>query len=81
MNYLDRSHTLLKSFDGIIGDPSEGGVIKKSTAKKLVDSGLGFHQLKSLFDTQGKQGLLAILVNPPSNSCRVLVRGSADPLT
>ena len=67
MNYLDRSHALLKSFDEIIGDPSEGGVMKKSTAKKLADSGLGFHHLKSLFDTQGEQGLLAILANPPTN--------------
>ena len=59
INYLDRSHALLKSFDGMVGDPSNGGVMKKSTAKKLADSGLGFHQLKSLFDTQGEQGLLA----------------------
>ena len=81
MNYLDGSHNLLRSFDGIIGDPSEGGVIKKSTAKKLADSGLGFHHLKSLFDTQGQQGLLAILANPPTNSRRVRVRGSADSLT
>ena len=78
MNYLDRSHALLKSFDGIIGDPSEGGVMKKSTAKKLADSGLGFHHLKSLFDTQGEQGLLAILANPPTNSRRVRVRGSVE---
>ena len=81
MNYLDRSHALLKSFDEIIGDPSEGGVMKKATAKKLADSGLGFHLLKSLFNTQVEQGLLAILANPPTNSRRVRVRGTADPLT
>ncbi|KAK2547312.1 hypothetical protein P5673_032813 [Acropora cervicornis] len=81
MNYLDRSHALLKSLDEIIGDPSEGKVMKKSTAKKLADSGLGFHHLKSLFDTQGEQGLLAVLANPPTNSRRVRVRGTAQPLT
>ena len=81
MNYLDRIHALLKSLDEIIGDPSEGKVMKKSTAKKLADSGLGFHHLKSLFDTQGEQGLLAVLANPPTNSRRVRVRGTAQPLT
>ena len=35
--------------------------------------------LNSLFDTQGEQGLLTILANPPTKS--VCVRGSADPLT
>ena len=46
MNYLDKSHALLKSFDEIIGDPSEGEVMKKSTTKTLANSGLGFHHLK-----------------------------------
>ena len=81
MNYLDRSHALLKSFDRITGDPSKGGVMKKSTAKKLADSGLGFHHLKSLFEKQGEQGFLAILANPPTNNSRVRVRGTADPST
>ena len=63
----------------MVGDPSNGGVMKKSTAKKLADSGLGFHQLKSLFDTQGEEGLLTILANPPTKSIRV--RGSVDLLT
>ena len=30
MNYLDKSHALLKSFDDVISDSSQGGVMKKS---------------------------------------------------
>lgn len=81
MNYLDKSHALLKSFDGVISDSSQGGVMKKSIAKKLADSGIGYHHLKQLFETKGEQGLLAILANPPSNSRSHRVRGTADPLT
>ena len=52
--------------------------MKKSKAKKFVDSGLHFHHLNSLFDTE-EDGLLTILANPPTKSIRV--GGSADPLT
>ena len=40
MNYLDRSHALLKSFDGIIGGSSEGGVMTKPQPKSspILDS-------------------------------------------
>ena len=38
-------------------------------------------QTTAMFDTQGEQGLLAILANPPTNSRRVRVCGTADPLT
>ena len=81
MNYLDESHALLKSFDGVISDSSQGGLMKKSIAKKLADSGIGYHHLKQLFETQGEQGLFAILANPPTNSRTRRVRGTADPLT
>lgn len=81
MNYLDKSHALLKSFDDVISDSSQGGVMKKSIAKKLADSGIGYHQLKHLFATKGEQGLLAILANPPTDSRSHRVRGTADPLT
>lgn len=60
-------------------EATEGEVMKKSTAKTLANSGLGFHHLKSLFDTQGEQGLLAALANPPTNTRRV--RRNAEPLT
>ena len=53
--------------------------MKKSIAKKLADS--GYHHLKQLFETQGEQGLLAILANRPTNSRTSRVRGPADPLT
>ena len=79
MNYLDKSHALLKSFDGVSSDSSQGGLMKQSIAKKLADSGIGYHHLKQLFETQGEQGLLAILANPPTNSRTRRVRGTADP--
>jgi hypothetical protein len=81
MNYLDKSHALLKSFDGVISDSSQGGIMKKSIAKKLADSDIGYHHLKQLFETKGEQGVLAILANPPSYSRSHRVRGTADPLT
>ena len=62
-------------------EATEGKVMKKSTAKMLANSGLGFHHLKNLFDTQGEKGLLAVLANPPTNSRRVRVRRTAEPLT
>ena len=80
MNYL-KSHVLLKSFDDVISDSSQGGVMKKPIAKKLADSGIGYHQLKQLFATKGEQGLLTILANPPTNSRSHRVRRTADPLT
>ena len=55
--------------------------MKKYIAKKLADSGIGYHHLKQLFETQGEQGLLAILANLPTNSRTRRVRETADPLT
>ena len=81
MNYLDKSHVLMKSFNGVISDSSQGGVMKKSIAKKLADSSIGHHHVNQLFKAQGEQGLLAILANPPTNSRTRCVRGTADPLT
>ena len=51
--------------------------MKKSIAKKLADSGIGYHHLKKLFETQGEQGLLTILANPPTNSRTRRGRGTA----
>ena len=62
-----------------MGDPSGGRIMKKSTAKKFADSGLCFHHLNSMFDTQGEEGLLTKVANLPTKSIRV--RGSTDPLT
>ena len=55
--------------------------MKKSIAKKLANSGIGYHHVKQLFETQGEQGLLAILANSPTNSRTRRVRGTADSLT
>lgn len=40
----------MKFFDAVISDCSQGGVMKKSIAKELGDSGIGYHQLKRLLD-------------------------------
>ena len=70
----------MKSFDGVISDSSQGRLMKKYIAKKLADSGIGYHHLKQ-GETQGEQGLLAILANLPTNSRTRRVRETADPLT
>ena len=51
----------------------------KSKAKKFADYELRFHHLKSLFDTQGEEGLRTKLANLPTKS--ICVHGSTDPLT
>ena len=81
LNYLDNTHALLKSFDNLIGDSSHRGVIKKSLAKKLGDSGLGYHHLKRLFAAHGERGLLAILANPPTDGSARRPRGTSDPVS
>ena len=82
MNYLDNSNTLLKSFDEVISDQPHKGVMKKSLAKKLADSGIGYNDLERLFEAYGEQGLLAILANPPTttNTSARRARGTTDSL-
>ena len=74
--YLDKSHSLLKSFDDVICS----GVLKMSLAKKLADSGLGLNELDNLWKAHGEQGPFGILANPPTltnrSSCRP--RGTSD---
>ena len=78
MSYLDKSHNLLKSFDGVIGDKFHPGILKRSLAKKLADSGLGYKDLQQLWRAHGEQGLLAILANPASSSSARRSRGTSD---
>jgi len=82
MNYLDNGNTVLKSFDEVISGQPHKGVMKKSLAKKLADSGIGYNDLERLFKAYGEQGLLAILVNPPTttNTSARHSRGTTDPL-
>ena len=82
MNYLDNSNTLLKSFDEVISDQPHKGVMKKSLAKKLAHSGIGYNDLERLFEAYGEQGLLAILANPPTttNTSARCARGTTDSL-
>ena len=78
MSYLDKSHNLLKSFDGVIGDKFHLGILKRSLAKKLADSGLSYKDLQQLWRAHGEQGLLAILANPASSSSARRSRGTSD---
>ena len=55
--YLDKSHSLLKSFEGVICS----GVVKRSSAKRLADSRIGLKELENLWKAHGGQGLVAIL--------------------
>ena len=73
--YLDTSHRLLKSFDEVI----RSGVVKRSLAKRLADSGIGLNDLENLWKAHGEQGL-AILANPPTSTKRSArrPRGTSD---
>ena len=73
--YLDKSHSLLKSFEGVICS----GVVKRSLTKRLADSGIGLKDLENLWKAHGEQGLVAILANPPTtNRSTRRPRGTSD---
>ena len=44
LTYLDKSHSLLKSFEGVICS----GVLRRSLAKRLADSGIGLNDFENL---------------------------------
>ena len=81
LNYLNNTHALLKSFDNLIGDSSHRGVIEKSLAKKLADSGLGYHHLECLFAAHGERWLVTILANPLTGESAGRPRGTSDPVS
>ena len=69
MLYLDRRHELLLTFSNKLFDASDdNGPIKRSMAQNIAGSGLSYDDLRKLYSTFGKRGVVAILSNPPSTS-------------
>lgn len=70
MKYLDRRHNNMQTFNEILFDPrtkNGAGFLKKNMVEKMAGSGLTYSDLSKVFDKYGKDGLIAILSNPPSN--------------
>ena len=68
MLYLDRRHELLQTFRNKFNESDENGPITKSMAQNIAGSGLSYNDLRNLYTTFGKRGIVAILSNPPSIS-------------
>ncbi|CAB4000413.1 exonuclease R569 [Paramuricea clavata] len=67
--YLDQRHQLAQTFNTKLH-----GTISKGMVEKIASSGLSFANLQSLFDKFGRNGLIGVLSNPPTNN-----RGSKKP--
>ena len=76
VQYLDKAHERLLTFNDRLYDDSDNSIIKKSLAKKLADSGLSFSHLKKLYSSTGARGVAALLANPPSTSKGKSPRGT-----
>ena len=59
VQYLDKAHERLLTFNDGLYDDSDNSIIKKSLAKKLADSGLSFSDLKKLYSSTGARGVAA----------------------
>ena len=69
MLYLDRRHELLLTFNNkMFNECNDNGAITRSMAQKIAGSGLSYDDLRKLYSTFGKRGIVAILTNPPSSS-------------
>ena len=66
--YLDRRHELMKTFESKLYSRTGDGVITKSMAEKIAGSGLTYDDLLKLFTEFGREGLIAILSNPPTTN-------------
>ena len=76
VQYLDKAHERLLTFNNRLYDDSDNSIIKKSLAKKLADSGLSFSDLRKLYSSTGPRGVAALLANPPSTSKGKSPRGT-----
>ena len=66
---LDRRHELLQTFrNKLFNESDENGPITESMAQNIAGSGLSYDDLRKLYTTSGKRGIVAILSNPPSIS-------------
>jgi len=76
VQYLDKAHERLLTFNNRLYDDSDNSIIKKSLAKKLADSGLSFSDLRKLYSSTGPRGVAALLAIPPSTSKGKSPRGT-----
>ena len=75
MLYLDRRHELLQTFrKKLFNGSDENGPITKSMAQNIAGSGLSYDDLRKLYTTSAKRGIVAILSNPPSISSSKIPR-------
>ena len=81
VQYLDKAHKRLLTFNNRLYDDSDNSIIKKSLAKKLADSGLSFSDLRKLYSSTGPRGVAALLANPPSTSKGKSPRGNTCCIT
>ncbi|KAL9956925.1 hypothetical protein ACROYT_G038486 [Oculina patagonica] len=66
MKWLDNRHQRLLTLRGKLYNPgSAGSPIKQTIAEKISGSGLGYEDLKNVFQQFGRKGLVCILTRPP----------------
>ena len=70
MLYLDRLHELLQTFRNklLMKAMKTVQLLLKSMAQNIAGGGLSYNDLRNLYTTLGKRGIVAILSNPPSIS-------------
>ena len=66
MLYLDRRHELLQTF--------RNKLFNENDEKNIAGNGLSYNDLRKLYTTSGKRGIVAILSNPPSISSSKTLR-------
>lgn len=76
VQYLEKAHERLLTFNNRLYDDSDNSIIKKSLAKKLSDSGWSFSDLRKLYLSTRPWGVTALLANPPSTSKGKSPRGT-----
>ncbi|XP_078372624.1 uncharacterized protein LOC144656263 [Oculina patagonica] len=66
MKWLDNRHQRLLTLRGKLYNPgSADSPIKQTIAEKISGSGLGYEDLKNVFQQFGRKGLVCILTRPP----------------
>ena len=66
MKYLDDRHNRLLSFRGKLYHPGhQDSPVNQNMAEKMAGSGLKYEDLKDLFQSFGRKGLVCILSKPP----------------
>ena len=69
MEYLDRRYQNMQTFNEIMfNSRTINGFLTKNIAEKIAGAGLTYKDLNEVYIKYGKDGLIAILSKPPSNS-------------